>query len=174
MTIALRHPLALAVLAVLASPVVAAQQATAADTARTLDTLVVTGTRVSDRTVAESTSPIDIITPEVLQATGTPELATALSRALPSLNFPRLAISDGSDASRVRREIAASRTLRAATRCRTFGARPRNRLANNATRPSAVLSCGPPVRRSSSAIVARVSARSRSSTTRRSRASCSC
>ena len=45
--------------------------------ARTLDTLIVTGTRVADRTVAESQSPIDIITPETLQATGTTELAIA-------------------------------------------------------------------------------------------------
>ena len=49
--------------------------------ARTLDTLIVTGTRVTDRTVAESQSPIDIITPETLQATGTTELATALGGA---------------------------------------------------------------------------------------------
>src|SRR5690554_5765944 len=42
---------------------------------RALDTVIATGTRVSDRTVAESQSPIDIITPEVLQATGTLELA---------------------------------------------------------------------------------------------------
>lgn len=63
--------------------------------ARTLDTLIVTGTRVADRTVAESQSPIDIITPETLQATGTTELATALARALPSLNFPRPAMADG-------------------------------------------------------------------------------
>jgi iron complex outermembrane receptor protein len=63
--------------------------------AQTLDTVIVTGTRVSDRTVAESQSPIDIITPEVLQATGSTELATALSRALPSLNFPRPALTDG-------------------------------------------------------------------------------
>ena len=63
--------------------------------ARTLDTLIVTGTRVTDRTVAESQSPIDIISPEALQATGTTELATALARALPSLNFPRPAMADG-------------------------------------------------------------------------------
>ncbi len=63
--------------------------------AQTLDTVIVTGTRVSDRTVAESQSPIDIITPEALQATGTGELATALARALPSLNFPRPALTDG-------------------------------------------------------------------------------
>jgi len=45
--------------------------------------------------VAESQSPIDIISPETLAATGTLELATALSRALPSLNFPRPALTDG-------------------------------------------------------------------------------
>lgn len=60
-----------------------------------LDTVIVTGTRVADRTVAESQSPIDIITPELLTATGSTELATALSRALPSLNFPRPALTDG-------------------------------------------------------------------------------
>jgi iron complex outermembrane recepter protein len=92
-----RHPLALAVLVALAATPAWAQQD---DDADTLDTVVVTGTRVTDRTVAESTSPIDVITPEILQSTGTNELATALARALPSLNFPRLAISDGSDAVR--------------------------------------------------------------------------
>jgi iron complex outermembrane receptor protein len=60
-----------------------------------VDTVIVTGTRVSDRTVADSQSPIDILTPEVLQSTGTTELAAALSRALPSLNFPRPALVDG-------------------------------------------------------------------------------
>uniref|UniRef100_UPI00249B9F9E TonB-dependent receptor plug domain-containing protein n=1 Tax=Stenotrophomonas sp. PS02300 TaxID=2991426 RepID=UPI00249B9F9E len=74
---------------------VAAQDAPARATANTLDTVIVTGTRVADRTVAESQSPIDIITPEALQSTGTTELATALARALPSLNFPRPALTDG-------------------------------------------------------------------------------
>ena len=84
-----RSTIHLAILAALAPGLVQAQ-----DT-KTLDTMIVTGTRVSDRTVAESQSPIDVITPEVLQATGTTELATALARALPSLNFPRPAIADG-------------------------------------------------------------------------------
>lgn len=92
-------PLFLAIALVLASPAFA-QQAAPQQDARTLDNLIVTGTRVADRTVAESQSPIDILTPEVLQATGTTELATALSRALPSLNFPRAAINDGTDAMR--------------------------------------------------------------------------
>ncbi|MEO6687586.1 MAG: TonB-dependent receptor [Dokdonella sp.] len=72
----------------------------AVDDSRTLDVVIVTGTRASDRTEAVSTSPIDIITPDMLEATGTDELATALSRALPSLNFPRPAVSDGTDAVR--------------------------------------------------------------------------
>jgi len=87
-------PLTLAISLALVVPAAFAQESAPAE-ARTLDTLIVTGTRVSDRTVAESQSPIDIITPEALQATGTTELATALARALPSLNFPRPAVTDG-------------------------------------------------------------------------------
>ncbi|HUH89107.1 MAG TPA: TonB-dependent receptor [Lysobacter sp.] len=91
----------LAIALALAAPVAFAQTApTPKSDATTLDQVIVTGTRVSDRTVAESTSPIDIITPEVLQSTGTTELATALSRALPSLNFPRPALTDGTSAIR--------------------------------------------------------------------------
>ena len=97
-----RRPLAIALLAALASTSTTthAQEAQVPPEPKTLDTLIVTGTRASDRTVAESTAPIDIITPETLEATGTVELATALSRALPSLNFPRPAITDGTDAVR--------------------------------------------------------------------------
>jgi len=84
--------LAIAVAIALSTP---ALPALAQSGAQTLDTVIVTGTRVADRTVAESQSPIDIITPEALQSTGTSELATALSRALPSLNFPRPALTDG-------------------------------------------------------------------------------
>lgn len=94
-------PLAAALLMALTAPLAFAQTAAPAeDEASTLDTIVVTGTRVSTRTVAESQSPIDVITPQALQATGSTELATALSRAVPSLNFPRPAISDGSNAVR--------------------------------------------------------------------------
>ena len=94
--------LAIAMLPLLAHPVFAQDAAAPAATKppATLDTIVITGTRANDRTVAESLSPIDVITPEALEATGTSELATALSRALPSLNFPRPAITDGTDAVR--------------------------------------------------------------------------
>ncbi|KPN21186.1 ligand-gated channel [Xanthomonas sp. Mitacek01] len=99
----LRHRLTLAVAAALVLPATAFAQQPPADSqtrTSTLDTLIVTGTRVSDRTVAESQSPIDIITSETLTATGTTELATALARALPSLNFPRPALTDGTSAIR--------------------------------------------------------------------------
>ncbi|HYG04897.1 MAG TPA: TonB-dependent receptor [Stenotrophomonas sp.] len=97
-----RRPLLapLAVAITLALPAAAALAQEAAPTPNTLDTVIVTGTRVSDRTVAESQSPIDIISAESLTATGTPELATALARALPSLNFPRPALADGTSAVR--------------------------------------------------------------------------
>lgn len=102
-----RTLLAVAIATGLASPIAvhaqtAAQPATPASqaTRSDLDKVVVTGTRASNRTVATSAAPIDIITPETLEATGTTELATALSRALPSLNFPRPAITDGTDAVR--------------------------------------------------------------------------
>ncbi|MFZ5635540.1 MAG: TonB-dependent receptor plug domain-containing protein [Pseudomonadota bacterium] len=97
-----RHPLAFGLLLALAAPVFAQSpdetQETESDDS--LETVVVTGTRTSTRTVASSPSPIDVITPAALEATGTTELATALSRALPSLNFPRPAITDGTDAVR--------------------------------------------------------------------------
>ncbi|WDK07500.1 TonB-dependent receptor [Xanthomonas campestris pv. campestris] len=93
-------PLAVAVVLALSFSASTAVAQSQAPTQKTLDTLIVTGTRVADRTVAESASPIDIISPQALESTGTTELATALSRAIPSLNFPRPAISDGSDAVR--------------------------------------------------------------------------
>jgi iron complex outermembrane receptor protein len=97
------HPLAAALLAVLAAtalPAAAQTPDTNTRKATSLDTVIVTGTRASDRTAAESTAPIDLITPEALQSSGTTELATALARLLPSLNFPRPAVSDGTDAVR--------------------------------------------------------------------------
>lgn len=75
-----------------------AQDAT--NTATTLDTVIVTGTRASDRTAIESSAPIDVISAETLAGSGTTELATALSRLLPSLNFPRPSLTDGTDAIR--------------------------------------------------------------------------
>jgi iron complex outermembrane recepter protein len=96
-----RHPLTLGLLlALAAAPALAQTPDETQDAGNALETVVITGTRTATRTVASSPSPIDVITPAALEATGTTELATALSRALPSLNFPRPAITDGTDAVR--------------------------------------------------------------------------
>jgi iron complex outermembrane receptor protein len=73
--------------------------APAAET-KSLDTIIVTGTRSTTRTEAESLSPIDVLTPADLAASGSTDLASALSNLLPSLDFPRPAINDGNDALR--------------------------------------------------------------------------
>jgi iron complex outermembrane receptor protein len=59
-----------------------------------LDKVVVTGTRAGNRTVSESLTPIDVISVEALMQTGTIDLAQALERAIPSLNFPFAPASD--------------------------------------------------------------------------------
>jgi len=60
-------------------------------------TVVVTGTRVANRSALDTASPVDIISAETLKTSGTTELTQALSVALPSLNFPRPALTDGTD-----------------------------------------------------------------------------
>ena len=65
-----------------------------------LQTVVVTGTRASDRTVATSLAPIDVLTPKDLTETGAPDLATALRTLLPSFNFPQPSVTDATDASK--------------------------------------------------------------------------
>jgi iron complex outermembrane receptor protein len=73
-------------------------QTASQDDATTVDEVVVTGTRTVGRTRLDTIAPVDVISGEVLtrQGTGT-ELATALAATAPSINFPRPAISDGSD-----------------------------------------------------------------------------
>ncbi len=60
-------------------------------------TVIVTGTRVANRTALDTTSPVDIISAETLKNAGTTEINQALSVALPSLNFPRPGLADGTD-----------------------------------------------------------------------------
>jgi iron complex outermembrane receptor protein len=60
-------------------------------------TVVVTGTRVANRTALDTASPVDIISAETLKTTGSTELNQALAVALPSLNFPRPSLTDGTD-----------------------------------------------------------------------------
>jgi len=65
-----------------------------------LQSVVVTGTRSLNRRTLDSESPVDVIGSKELQSTGSAELATVLSRLLPSMNFPRPSGADASDAVR--------------------------------------------------------------------------
>lgn len=90
-----KHVLALSIASLFASGSVFAQAAAPAD--ETSATVVVTGTRVANRTALDTTAPVDIISAESLKNAGNTEIAQALSIALPSLNFPRPGLTDGTD-----------------------------------------------------------------------------
>ncbi|HEX8622372.1 MAG TPA: TonB-dependent receptor [Allosphingosinicella sp.] len=63
-------------------------------------TIVITGTRRTDRTVADSPVPVDVIGAEAIANTGQTETAKILNQLVPSFNFPQPSIADGSDALR--------------------------------------------------------------------------
>jgi iron complex outermembrane receptor protein len=87
-------------LSVLALALVTALPAAAqSTTTTTLDQVIVTGTRATDRTVLESTSPGVGRTAEAIRRGGVVngELAGALQALLPSINFPRQSNSGGAD-----------------------------------------------------------------------------
>ncbi|HDS1833669.1 TPA: TonB-dependent receptor [Stenotrophomonas maltophilia] len=88
-------PLGLAIALALSSAAVPAL----AQDATNLDTVIVTGTRAADRTVLESTSPVDVLTAEDIRKAGVVngELGSALQALLPSFNFPRQSNSGGAD-----------------------------------------------------------------------------
>ena len=60
------------------------------------ETIVVTGTRRTDRTVTESAVPIDVFTTQDLKTQASPSLQTILKNLVPSFNQGRLAGQDGS------------------------------------------------------------------------------
>ena len=93
-------PLAGALLLALSAPAFAQSAVAEAEAqASTLDTVIVTGTRARDRTVLESTVPVDVLTAEDIRKAGVlnGELGSALQALLPSLNFPRQSNSGGAD-----------------------------------------------------------------------------
>lgn len=91
--------IALALLSTLSNA--AAQDASPdSDNARKLSTVIVTGTRADNRTENSSLTPIDVVSAQALQQTGTTELSTALARIIPSISFPRPAASDTADSQR--------------------------------------------------------------------------
>ncbi|HYE27401.1 MAG TPA: TonB-dependent receptor [Allosphingosinicella sp.] len=64
------------------------------------ETIVITGTRRTDRTVADSPVPVDVIGAEAITNSGQTETNKILNQLVPSFNFPQPSIADGSDALR--------------------------------------------------------------------------
>ncbi|KLE34151.1 TonB-dependent receptor plug domain-containing protein [Aurantiacibacter luteus] len=62
--------------------------------------IIVTGTRRTDRTVAESTVPVDVIGSEALTNQGATETNRLLNNLVPSFNFPQPSLTDGTDSLR--------------------------------------------------------------------------
>ncbi|HYU95889.1 MAG TPA: TonB-dependent receptor [Sphingomicrobium sp.] len=60
-------------------------------------TIVITGTRAANRTVANSPVPVDVIGADAINNTGQTETNRVLNQLVPSFNFPTPAIADGSD-----------------------------------------------------------------------------
>lgn len=79
-----------------ATPAIA-QEAPAEAAVETGDEIVVTGTRVQGRSRLDTVAPVDVITADSLARSGTTEVNQALAYQLPSFNFPRPAITDGTD-----------------------------------------------------------------------------
>ncbi|MFL6851797.1 MAG: TonB-dependent receptor plug domain-containing protein [Sphingomicrobium sp.] len=76
-------------------------------------TIIVTGTRSSNRTVANSPVPVDVIGADQIATTGQTETNRILNQLVPSFNFPQPSIADGSDALRpaTLRGLAPDQTL---------------------------------------------------------------
>ncbi len=96
-----------------ASAAWAQEDTTTAEDARTLETVVTVGTRVANRSALDTAAPVDVVSAEAIQNIGVGELNQALSVNLPSLNFPRPALADGTDSVRpaALRGLAPDQTL---------------------------------------------------------------
>ncbi|URD60694.1 TonB-dependent receptor [Sphingomonas sp. KRR8] len=76
-------------------------------------TIIVTGTRTANRTVANSPVPVDVIGSDAIIHTGQTETNRILNQLVPSFNFPQPSIADGSDSLRpaTLRGLAPDQTL---------------------------------------------------------------
>ncbi|MGQ0385013.1 MAG: TonB-dependent receptor plug domain-containing protein [Gammaproteobacteria bacterium] len=93
--------------------ILAAGGAQAQDESEELGAVVVTGTRVANRSALETVAAVDVVSGETLQNAGIVELNQALSVALPAFNFPRPGLADGTDTIRpaTLRGLAPDQTL---------------------------------------------------------------
>jgi iron complex outermembrane recepter protein len=65
-----------------------------------LNKFVATGSRFNDRTVTQSLVPIDVVSGDEIRNAPSEETPQILQRLVPSVNFPRTSISDGTDSAR--------------------------------------------------------------------------
>jgi len=89
--------LSVAALAPLSAQTAPAPAAASAGPVVQLEAFVATGTRFSDRTVTESPVPIDVVVASELKQGGSTETNQMLQALVPSFNFPRATIGDGTD-----------------------------------------------------------------------------
>ena len=75
--------------------------------------IVVTGSRIAGRTVADSPVPVDVIDAAALTNSGLTETNKLLNRLVPSFNFPQPSLTDGTDSVRpaTLRGLAPDQTL---------------------------------------------------------------
>ena len=82
------------------APVVSAQETNPAEAVTKLEEIVVIGSRIEGRSIADSPVPVDLIKGEDMLNTGQLEVGRAIQRLIPSFNFSSSSISDGTDALR--------------------------------------------------------------------------
>jgi iron complex outermembrane receptor protein len=104
------HAVRFAVLAVLCSSGAFAQTQTEE---AVVGNIIVTGTRVANRSALDTAVPVDVVAADALQNLGVTEVSQALSVSLPSFNFPRPGLADGTDTIRpaTLRGLAPDQTL---------------------------------------------------------------
>jgi iron complex outermembrane recepter protein len=82
--------------AIIAAPAFA-QAPAATPTAASTEEIIVTGTRATNRTVASSNVPIDVISSTAITNQGFSETNKVLNQLVPSFNFPQPSVTDGTD-----------------------------------------------------------------------------
>ena len=90
----------LAGFSILAAPAWAQTEPAQAAEAGAEDTIIVTGTRRTDRTIADSPVPVDIIGADAVTNAGYTETNRILNQLVPSFNFPQPSLTDGTDSLR--------------------------------------------------------------------------
>jgi len=109
----MRNTLLAVLVAAALTQAAAAQNNPSAASTDSLEQVVVTGTRVANRSALETAVPVDVIPADALTNLGVAEINQALSIALPSFNFPRPGLTDGTDTVRpaTLRGLAPDQTL---------------------------------------------------------------